>query len=166
MKSILLFLVLISLTSCFRYSFTGVAIPDDVRTIYIPFFQDQSGSGLADLSDQLNQSLINRFVNQTRLRLSTDIETADIVMEGVITGYRNAPFSIGGNEAAALNRVTITVRGSFTYRSEDKPRWNKSFTGNGDFDPSINPIDGETSAAGIAMDQISQNMFNDSVGRW
>jgi hypothetical protein len=166
MKSLLLALILISTTGCFRYGFTGVAIPQDVNTIYIPFFQDQSGSGLADLSDRLNESLINRFVNQTRLRITNNADDADIVMEGVITGYRNMPFSIGGNEQASLNRVTVTVRASFKYKTEERAVWNKSFTGNGDFDPSTNPIEGETSAAGVAMDQIAQSMFNDSVGRW
>ncbi len=166
MKTLLGITLMLTLCGCFRYSFTGAAIPSDVNTIHIPFFQDQSGSGLADLPDRLNQSLIDRFVNQTRLRLSSSAENADIVMEGVVTGYRNVPFSIGGNEQASLNRVTVTVRASFRYRTEERPRWNKTFVGNGDFDPSVNPIDGETAAAGVAMDQISLGMFNDSVGRW
>jgi hypothetical protein len=166
MKALLLILMLVSATGCIRYSFSGAAIPDNVNTIYIPFFQDQSGSGLADLSDRLSEALINRFVNQTRLRITNNAEEADIVMEGVITGYRNVPFSIGGNEQASLNRVTVTVRASFKYKTEPRPAWNKSFTGNGDFDPSANPIEGETTAAGVAMDQIAQSMFNDSVGRW
>lgn len=166
MKAFLLLVLLVSTTGCFRYGFTGVAIPQDVNTIFIPFFQDQSGSGLSDLSDRLNESLINRFVNQTRLRITNNADDADIVMEGVITGYRNMPFSIGGNEQASLNRVTVTVRASFKYKTEERAVWNKSFTGNGDFDPSTNPIEGETSAAGVAMDQIAQSMFNDSVGRW
>jgi hypothetical protein len=166
MKAIFLVLMMMSATSCIRYSFSGVAIPDNVNTIYIPFFQDQSGSGLADLSDRLNEALINRFVNQTRLRITNNADDADIVMEGVITAYRNVPFSIGGNEQASLNRVTVSVRGSFKYRTDERPVWNKSFNGNGDFDPSVNPIDGEISASGVAMDQIAQGMFNDSVGRW
>lgn len=161
----LLFLVL-TLSSCIRYSFSGVALAENVRTIHIPFFPDQSGSGLTDLSDQLNLALVNRFVNQTRLRLSNDAETADIVMEGSITGYRNAPFVIGGNQQTTLNRVTVTVRASFKYRTEDRVRWNRSFSATGDFDPSVDPITGEQSAAAEAMDKIAQNMFNDSVGRW
>lgn len=166
MKAYTLILMMLSVSGCFRYSFTGVAIPQNVNTIHIPFFQDQSGSGLGDLSDRLNESLINRFVNQTRLRITNDADQADIVMEGVVTGYRNVPFSIGGNEQASLNRVTVTVRASFKYRTDERPVWNKSFIGHGDFDPSTNPIDGETAASGVAMDQIAQSMFNDSVGRW
>lgn len=166
MRTASILMIALLLTGCFRYSFSGVAIPTSVNTIYIPFFQDQSGSGLADLPDRLNESLVNRFVNQTRLRITNNRDDADIVMEGVITAYRNVPFSIGGNEQASLNRVTVTVRASFTYKTESRALWNKSFIGNGDFDPTSNPLEGETAAAGVAMDQIAQSMFNDSVGRW
>jgi hypothetical protein len=153
-------------SGCLRYSFTGVSIPANVSTIYIPFFQDNSGSGLADLSDQLNAALINRFVNQTRLRLVTSPEQGDILMEGSITGYSNRPFSVAGDQTASLNRVQITVRALYKYADEEQPRWSKSFSGQAEYDPAQDPLDGELGAATEAMQQVAQNMFNDSVGRW
>lgn len=166
MRHLALLLLLVFGTSCLRYSFSGVAIPPEIRTIHIPLFPDQSGSGLTDLSNQLNAALVDRFVNQTRLRLTNDPSTADIVIEGAITGYRNAPFVIGGNQQTSLNRVTLNVRASIRYRTEDRERWNKGFIGTGDFDPAADPIAGEEGAAAEAMDKIAQNMFNDSLGRW
>lgn len=151
---------------CLRYSFTGASIPSNVSTIYIPFFSDNSGSGLSDLSDQLNAALVNRFVNQTRLRLVSSEEQADIVINGTITGYSNRPFSVAGDQTASLNRVQVTVNATWRYTSEDEPRWNRSFTGQSEYDPSVDPIGGESVAATEAMDRIAQNMFNDSVGRW
>ncbi|MCH8523805.1 MAG: LPS assembly lipoprotein LptE [Balneolales bacterium] len=153
-------------SGCLRYSFTGVSIPANVSTIYIPFFQDNSSSGLGDLSDQLNAALVNRFVNQTRLRLVTSADQGDILMEGTITGYSNRPFSVAGDQTASLNRVQITVRASYQYADEDRPRWAKSFSGQAEYDPAENPLDGELGAAAEAMQQVAQNMFNDSVGRW
>lgn len=149
-----------------RYSFTGVSIPSNVSTIYIPFFQDDSGSGLSDLSDQLNIELINRFVNQTRLSLVSDENQADIIIEGNITGYTNRPFSVAGDQTASLNRVQVSVSASYLYTDEELPRWSKSFSGQAEYDPAENPLDGELEAAAEAMQQVAQNMFNDSVGRW
>ncbi len=151
---------------CLRYGFTGVSIPADVRTIYIPFFQDRSGSGLADLPDRLNRALVDRFVNQTRLQLVSDASLADIVLDGTITGYGSRPFSIGGNEEAALNRVTISVRASFKYAREANALWDKGFTGTAEYDPSQDPITREQEAADLALERIAQNLFTDSVGRW
>lgn len=160
------FLLLLFLTSCFRYSFTGVAIPPDVQTIYIPFFNDQSSSGIGDLTEQLNNALTERFVNQSRLRITGNADDADIVLNGTIISYQNRPFTVGGQQTAELNRVTITVRASFTYTREASPEWDKSFTGTFEFDATEDPVNGEVEAAFEALLQIANNMFNDALGAW
>lgn len=157
---------LLMLTGCFRYSFTGTSIPSDVHSIYLPFFADKSSSGIGDLGDMLNRSLINRFVNQSRLHLSNTSQNSDIVLKGVINSYQNGPFSIGGNQKANLNRVTISVNATFKYQKDTKPLWEKSFTGFGDYDPNKDPISGEKKAAQDAMNQIARKMFDESVGKW
>lgn len=154
-------------SSCLRYSFTGTSIPEDINTIYIPFFPDQSNSGLGDLSDRLNQALIERFVNQSRLQLANSEQDADAILDGSIVGYSNRPFSIGGNEQASQNQVRISVRGTFEYISEAEPLWtNKSFEGTFTFDPTDDPLNGEQTASDEALEQIANNMFNDAVSSW
>jgi len=158
--------VSLAIVGCFRYSFTGVSIPPDVRTIYIPFFPDNSTSGLSFLSDDLNEALINRFVNQSRLNLINDSDIADAVIDGRIVSYRNSPFSVAGDQTATLNRVDISVRASFKYSREDKPEWDKTFNGVAEFDPTVDPIEGERNAVLEALNRIAQNMFNDALGSW
>lgn len=153
-------------SGCLKYSFTGTSIPEGVNTIYIPFFPDQSNSGLSDLSDRLNQALIDRFVNQSRLQLASDENSADAVLDGSITSYTNRPFSIGGNEQANQNEVTISVRASFKYASDSEPLWNKPVSGNFTYDPTEDPIEGELEAAGDALEQIANKLFNDAVSNW
>lgn len=153
-------------SGCMSYSFTGTSIPSGVESIYIPFFPDRSQSGLGDLSDRLNRALIDRFVNQSRLSLTDDEGTADALVEGAIQSYRNRPFSVGGDEQANLNEIQITVRATFQYANEDEPLWNKSFSGSATYDVLQNPVDGEIEAAQQALQQISNNMFNDAVSSW
>ncbi|MEX0719919.1 MAG: LptE family protein [Balneolaceae bacterium] len=155
-----------SISGCLRYSFTGTSIPPGVETIFIPFFSDQSNSGLGDLSDRLNQALINRFVNQSRLQLANSEGEADAVLEGVITSYSNRPFSIGGDEQTDQNEVVIAVQASFKYTNEDEAEWDKSFRGNFTYDPTENPIEGENTAASSALQQVANNMFSDAVSNW
>ncbi|MGM0588631.1 MAG: LptE family protein [Bacteroidota bacterium] len=167
-QSSILWIVVISLSmgGCFSYSFTGTSIPPDVETIYIPFFPDQSNSGLGTLSDQLNRSLIDRFVNQSRLKLANDGTSADAILEGQIVRYTDQPFTLGGDQTAEQNRVTIIVQATFQYTDEERPLWDKRFEGYGDYDPNENPIDGEQAAAETALEMITRNMFNDSMGQW
>ncbi len=167
-KARLFFVLCISmlLSGCLRYSFTGASIPQGVDTIYIPFFPDQSDSGLGDLSDRLNDALTNRFVSQSKLQLANNEADADALIDGVIIRYGNQPFSISGDEQANQNEVTITVRASFKYASKDEPEWNTSFSGKFTYDPTEDPINGENEAANRALQQIANNMFNDAVSNW
>ena len=166
-KSIVLLLGILVLNSgCFRYSFTGTSIPEGVETIFIPFFPDQSNSGIGNLSDLLNDALIERFVNQSRLQLANSEDEADAILDGRITSYSNRPFSIGGNEQANQNQVSISVNARFQYSSDEAPLWDKGFSGNFTFDPTEDPANGEETAAEEALELIANNMFNDAVSSW
>jgi len=159
-------MLMLLLSGCISYSFTGTSIPSDVNDIYIPFFPDRSQSGLGDLSDRLNRALVNRFVNQSRLSLADEQQNADSFVEGAIQNYINRPFSVGGDEQANLNEIQITVRASFQYANDEEPLWTKSFSGNATYDVLQNPVDGELEAAETALQQIANNMFNDAVSNW
>ena len=163
---VLLLFLLAGNSSCLRYSFTGTSIPEGVNTVYIPFFPDQSNSGLGDLSDRLNEALIERFIAQSRLRLANTAEEADAVIDGRITGYSNRPFSITGNEQASQNQVQIRVQASFLFKTDDSPVYDKAFSGSFNFDPTNDPVNGERDAAAEALQQIANNMFNDAVSSW
>ncbi len=160
------FLAAVMLTGCFHYSFSGASIPSNVHTVYIPFFPDKSNSGISNLSDELNKALVNRFVNQSRLHLSNNKSDADIQIDGVIQSYSNETFSISGNQQASSNRVQISVNATYSYSTDDKPLWSRSFSGFGDYDPNNDPIQGEKAAALDAMDMIARKMFDDSIGKW
>jgi len=154
------------LSGCFRYSFTGTSIPEDVNSVYIPFFADQSDSGISNLSDRLNQVLVDRFINQTRLQLANSQGSADAVLEGSISSYRNKAFSITGNNQTTQNEVTINVRATFRYTEKEQAEWSSSFSGSATYDTNENPIEGESNAADEALSQIANNMFNDAVSGW
>jgi hypothetical protein len=159
-------LLLLCSSSCLRYSFTGASIPEGVNSIFIPFFADQSSGEVADLSDRLNQVLIDRFINQSQLQLADSRAGADAVLEGAIVSYGNAPFSVTGEEQADQNQVSISVRGTFEFTEKEESEWNKSFNGSATYDPNDDPIEGENTAAQQALEQIANNMFNDAVSGW
>ncbi|MDZ7680548.1 MAG: LptE family protein [Fodinibius sp.] len=166
-KSLLLVLFTgLLLSGCFQYSFTGTSIPDNVNSVYIPFFADQSSSSIGNLSDRLNQALVDRFINQTRLRLANNRASADAVLEGSIVRYTNEPFSISGNQQTSSNEVTINVQATFQFTNKEKAEWSKSFSGSDNYDTNESPIEGESTAADNALSQIASNMFNDAVSGW
>lgn len=163
---ILLLGVSTTISGCFSYSFTGTSIPQGVNSIYIPFFADQSSSGIGNLSDQLNQILVDRFVNQTKLTLANNRGNADAVLEGQILRYTNQPFSVSSQEETEQNEVSISVQATYEYTSEQEAEWSQTFSGTATYNPNENPIEGERQAAREALEQVVNNMFNDAVSDW
>lgn len=166
-KQLLLILsISILLSSCFSYSFSGGNIPPEVNYIYIPYFSDRTNSGQATLSEQLYRSVINQFINQSRLQLSKDEINADVTLTGSLITYRNSPFSITGEEISSENRVEIVVKAVYKYKNEKKPVYDKTFNGFSNYSTLGDPVAGEQEAITEALNQISRKLFDDAVGQW
>lgn len=159
-KNIFVLLGLFLLGSC--YSFTGASIPPHLNRIYIPNFQDKTGSGISNLKEDLTQLVTNKIINQSSLELGTDRE-ADCVLEGTISSYNNQPFLISGS---AANTKRITIRVSVTYRDLVKKQsiWMASFDNWGEY------VDGATGAESgaiqDALTKISDDIFSKVVSSW
>jgi hypothetical protein len=152
---------------CGTYSFTGTTLPDHVQTIAIPIFEDQTRSGIPNLSDVVTELLVDRFVNRTRLRLAAGEPDADTILSGSVVRYRNQPAAVGGDEEATVNRVNITVRARFYDRVKQVEMVSdRSFTAFGEYDPVADGIEGENDAANAAMEQIADDIFTAATSNW
>jgi hypothetical protein len=160
-------LLLVSAAGCGAYSFTGSTIPEHVETIAIPIFEDRTRSGIPNLSDTVTELLIDRFVNQTRLRLASNENDADTILSGSVVGYRNQPAAVGGEEEATINRVNITVSARYYDRVKDTEMVReRSFTAFGEYDPVADGISGESDAAETALSQIADDLFTAATSNW
>lgn len=151
-------------SGCAYYSFTGASIPDNLNTIAIPLVVDNSLNTIPELSDQLTEALVNRFVNQTRLSLVESEEEADAVLTVEIQRYNNAPSAISGEEVAAANRVTITVMVIYQDQTEDKELLRRSFSNFEEYDPL--DINNETVAALAALENVADDIFTAATSNW
>ena len=152
---------------CGYYSFTGVAIPEHVNTIAIPVLEDRARSSLPNLGDELTEMLIGRFVSQTRLSLVSDDLGADTVLSGTIDRYDNRPASVGGQERATTNRVSITVTVVYADRLKNEDMISRrSFSAFGEYDPLEDGLEGESDAAREALEQIADDIFNAATSNW
>lgn len=152
---------------CAYYSFTGAALPEHVETIAIPLFEDVSRSAQPNLSEDLTEELIRRFVRQTRLSLADDEADASLVLIGRIEGYRNDPVAVTGQERAALNRVTIRVSVRYLDQVEEEEVLNRSFSAFGEYDPLGDAgFEGELIAAQEALESIAGDIFTAATSDW
>lgn len=161
--TLILFLTIV--ISCkVNYSFTGASIAEDVKTVSVKTFQSYAPLANANLTQSFTEALKDVFISQTNLDLVT--RDGDLRFEGAITGYTISSVAIQGNETAALNRLTITVKVKFTNIKDDKQDFETSFSRFADYESSQNIASIEDELIADINDQLTQDIFNKAVSNW
>jgi hypothetical protein len=144
------------------YSFRGGSVPAHLKTVAIPVVEDQSAYGDPTLRDSFTKQLVDRFTNDNTLQL-TDRNTADSMLEGVITDVKDAPIPAG--EQVAQRRITITVRMVYQDLKLHKKLWEKSFNSWGDY-PSGGGLTQRNEGTQTAVKKLTEDILNETVAGW
>ncbi len=166
-KRICILLILLttvfSFQGCGIYSFTGASY-GTAKTVSIDYFQNRSTYVNADLSNTITEALKDRFVSQTPLTLVKS--GGDLHFEGTITGYTISSVGIKAGETASLNRLTITLKVTFTNETAPENDFDKSYTRYSDYDVSSSFNSVESALVEEITKQLIDDIFNDSVVNW
>lgn len=153
------------LGACGIYSFSGTSIQNDIETINIDYFEYRAEKVNPSLSNDLTEALRTRFRRMTRLEQVE--QDGDLEITGEITGYDVRPASVSAEEIATQNRLTVSVRVSFTNRKYPEDNFeNKTFSAYADYD-STNSLDAvESSLCAEIIEKLIEDIFNASVAQW
>ncbi len=161
---ILIFFIGIIFSCKVDYSFTGASIPEDVKTVSVKTFQSYAPLASANLSQLFTEALKDIFLSQTNLDLAS--KNGDLQFEGSITGYAVTSVAIQGNETAALNRLTITVKVKFINTKDAAQDFETSFSRFSDYESAQNLASIEDDLIKDINTQLTQDIFNKSVSNW
>ena len=148
-----------------HYSFSGTSIQPDVKTITLNEFEYKALKVNPTLSNSLSEAVRTRFRQMTRLE-QVEMD-GDMEISGEITGYDVRAQAVTSNEVAAQNRLTVTVKVSFTNRKYPEDNFeNKSFSAYADYD-STNSLDAvEQTLCEEIIDKLVEDIFNATVAQW
>lgn len=150
--------------NCGIYSFGGVNIAPEVKTITIDYFQNLAPLVVPSLSNVFTNELKEQFNRQTRLAMVQ--ADGDLHFTGEIKGYDVAPAAITGDEVASLNRLTIRVRVKYENKFDETQNFDKEFSAYDDFpgSKSIESVQLELNEKIVKI--LVENIFNASVVNW
>ena len=165
-KYILLALVLMAtVQSCWKYSFTGASISDKTKTFQVNYFQNNSALVEPGLDRDFTNALTDLLVNQTSLDLVTS--NGDLIYEGEITEYRISPTTATADNKAAQNRLTITVQVRFFDKNDPEAEFDKRFSFYYDYAGSAQLVGSQKETAiSEIFERITQDIFNASLAKW
>ena len=146
------------------YSFTGASIPPDAKTISIQNFPNYASLVNPQLSQVLTDGLRNAFSSQTSLNL-VDYD-GDLDIKGEITNYTMQPTAITGNDQAAMNRLTITIKVVFVNTKDPNANFEQSFSRYKEFSAQMNFSSVESSLVEEIVNELIDDVFNKAVVNW
>ena len=166
MKKIIGLIVLIVFMQACKvtFSFTGASIHPDAKTYSVQYFENRAPLGLANLGQYFTDELKDKIQSQTSLDIVDN--GGDLTFEGEFTGYRTAPIAIQGDETAAQNRLTITLKVRFVNEVEPEFNFDKSFSHYADFDSDTDISSVEQSLVEEIVEKLLQDVFNEALVNW
>lgn len=151
--------------SCGIYSFTGTSIQANVKTITIDYFEYKALKVNPSLSNDMTEALKDKFRKMTRLE-QVDMD-GDLEITGAITGYDVRATAVTADEVAAQNRLTVTVKISFTNRKYPEDDFSdKSFSSYADYDSTQSLDAVEATLCEEIIEKICEDVFNATVANW
>ncbi|MGM9765575.1 MAG: LptE family protein [Candidatus Cryptobacteroides sp.] len=151
--------------SCGIYSCSGTSIQPDIKTVTINYFEYKALKVNPTLSNELTESLKDKFRKMTRLE-QVDMD-GDLEITGAVTGYDVRATAVTAEEVASQNRLTVSVKISFTnrkYPEDDFP--DKSFSAYADYDSTQSLDAVESTLCEEIIEKLCEDIFNATVANW
>ena len=163
-KLIMALAVVLTLSGCSIYNFTGTG-KIDAKTFQVNYFQNNADLVEPGIERQFTQRLQNLIQNQTNLSLTNT--GGDLVYEGEIVEYRVTPMTATANQRASQNRLTISIMVRFANNKKESDNFEKHFSFYYDYAGNDLPT-GQTLTTALdeIFERITQDIFNESVGKW
>ena len=146
------------------YSFTGADIPAQAKTISVKTFQMATPLAPANYSLRISESLKDLMLSQTSLDLVD--KRGDLQYEGVVTKYDIGSAAISSDEVTSLNRLTISVKVKYVNSFDRDKNMEKTFSRFADFNTSDNFSSKEDVLIKEINDQLTQDIFDATLGAW
>lgn len=164
-KKLIIFCLPILFLGCWKYSFTGTSIADNIETFQVNYFQNAANLVEPGLDRDFTLALQDLILNQTNLSIVNS--GGDLVYEGEITEYRISPTTAQANSTAAQNRLTISVNVRFYDKNEPEEEFEQRFSFFYDY-PASSQLIGAVKDTAIEeiFERLTQDIFNATLAKW
>ena len=163
-NSLLFICVLYISVSCtgFQYTLKGGKIPGE--TFSIENFENVAPLGSPAISIWVQDLLRDRLLKETSLKYKS--EDGDAHFTGTIVSYRIAPVLGTGSTTADLNRLTISLKITYSNGINEKNDFTKTFTDFGDFKSTEDISVKEEELIETIGNKLVSQIFNEVLVDW
>lgn len=163
--SVYLCFFLLNSSCSISYKFNGANINyQTTHSISVAEFPNNSTMVNPTLSNYLSETIRELYQRQTRLQVLS--KGGDLELEGEIVGYDISQGAISANSYASESKLTIRVTVHFTNNIHPEESFDKTYSAYQTFDSSRLLTDVQDELCAIIVQEIADNIYNDTVARW
>lgn len=169
-------LIVMAVSGCGYTS--GSLLPPEIKTIHVSNFENKVDTAQTvsdrrstysyrpNLESDIRREVINRFMFDGNLQI-TDVENADLVLEGALKDFEQTPLSYDDNDNVEELRIRIIVELTLYDNRTGEVMWTEnSFMGREDYDLVGSRIVSEDFAAQKAVEDLSKRIVERTVEAW
>ena len=156
--------MLLAISSCGFYTFSGASISAEIKNIKIGYFINEAENFKVNLDRDITQKLTDFIIEQTDLSVNNN--NYEIEINGKIISYDISPISISSNDFANQNRLSISVNIDFKNYINEKENYNQKFTRYVDYKSDQNLEEIESELTDQILEEICIDIFNKTFVNW
>ena len=155
----------LALSSC-GYTTSPALLPSHLKSVAVPVFEN--GTTEYTLEQDITAVIVQRFVRDNHLRV-VDEKSANCVVRGKVTQYKNAVFGFSTAAQAQEYRVTIAVQVTFKDLVKNREVWTDEIVRTANY--YVQDVPGQTARTELdgrkeAIDKIADEVLSRSVEGW
>lgn len=167
-KLLAIALLLFGLTSCWptRVSFVDGSMPEEWKSFTVKTLENNTGNAPLSYNATLTELIKDGVQNSSRLSLSDDPESSEVNIEGIVSSYTITPVALQEGDAAAQNRLTVTVQFEIFITQPEEDIMELTSSRFIDYDASTDLGTVENELLSEVSDQIVQDVLNKLFSNW
>lgn len=160
--------LVVLLSSCWptQVAFQDVGMPPEWKEFYVTPLELNAATAPANYNATLTEAVRNGIQNNTRLKMLTAIDSADVQISGIVSGYSTSPQAITNGDNAQKNRLTVSVNFTIVTQTKGLEKIQMTSTRFADYDASQQLSDVEAQLLELINQQIVQDVINKLRSNW
>ncbi len=170
MKKLAIALILLAgLSSCWPKSLLNpvdVSTPEEWKKFFVTPLELNAATAPSNYPANLSEAMRSGIQSNTRLKLASTLDEAQVKISGIVSGYNTSPIAIQQGDLAAKNRLTVSV--NFTILTPTKGLEKMEFTSSrfADYESNEQLVDVETRLLEAINQQVVQDVVNKLLSNW
>jgi TolB-like protein len=155
---VFLSILALSLSQC--YSFKGISIGPETETYSVALFQNNAALAPPVLAQTFTEGLKDEIRKNTRLRLISSENEADLAFSGNISGFEVSAQAPQPGQNARTNQLKISIYVEQIDAKDEKNTWKQTFVFQADFPGDRQLIEVQDQLMKEISNKILKDVFN------